>query len=177
MYLAYKFPEVISLYGNSSVFKTEQGELIPNLVEVIHTYSEDMAAGPISVANYLNPNAKLVLCISCPPRDLKVLINKEFTIVLSVLVGENLSAKVPDKFFKFSDTKLLKDSYGEYLAKLNEKKPERKSKKSESLDEEDESEEFEGESSDMDNSYNEDGNQWAYAEHNKKDARNLRNRK
>lgn len=107
MFLASKFPEVVSLYGNASIFKKENGELPNNMCELIHTFHEDIDGSTSSpVANYLNPISKLILVIKCPSKDLKILINKSFTSILSFIVGEDV--KVPENYVKLSDIKLLR---------------------------------------------------------------------
>jgi hypothetical protein len=53
---------------------------------------------------------------------MKVLISKEFTRLLSIVVGEDV--KIPENFIKLDNLKLLKDSYHKYCIKLqNEKRP------------------------------------------------------
>jgi len=133
-----------------------------------------MRLGSAPIANYLNPDAKLVMYIKCCSRALKVLISKDFTSLLSIIVDDVFVQ--PETLVKFDDIKFLKDSFQEYTNKLaTEKRPERK-RNSESL-EEDESEEFEGDSSES--SHYDEGIHKADSELTKKnaEARNLRNRK
>lgn len=175
VYLAYKFPEVISLYGNAAIFKDETtGKVRANVCELIHQNSEEMRLGSAPIANYLNPDAKLVLHIACDSHALKILICKDFTGLLSIIVDQ--SFEPPETLIKFDDPALLKESYQEYSTKLaSEKRPERK-RNSESM-EEDESEEFEGDSSES--SHYDEGTIESHLELTKKnaEARNLRNRK
>jgi hypothetical protein len=68
IYLAYKFPSVIILYGRSSTFKDESNNIHPNMCEIIHQNSEDMQLNSPAVSNYINPNAKLIMHVKCPSR-------------------------------------------------------------------------------------------------------------
>jgi hypothetical protein len=64
--------------------------------------------------------------------------------MLSIVVGEDI--QIPENFVKLGDQKALKDSYIEFMTKLeNEKRTERKGKRQAQVDydEEDESEEEE----------------------------------
>ncbi len=47
--------------------------------------------------------------IDCEPKELKVIMNKDFTGVMSIVVGKKET--VPSTFSKFSDLKALKENY------------------------------------------------------------------
>jgi hypothetical protein len=40
------------------------------------------------VSNYLNPECRIIMRINCPADEFKFIINKDFTNVLSVVVGD-----------------------------------------------------------------------------------------
>lgn len=68
------------------------------------------------VSNYLNPNSKLIIKFNCPPDELKFIINKDFTAVLSVLVGDLV--QIPDSHKKLQND--VKQTYIKYYKSITE---------------------------------------------------------
>lgn len=111
----FKFPEIVSLYYNAALLPAENPE--DHLCELIFCSPEVQEANQLNlVSNYLNPGSKLVIKFNCPPDELKFIINKDFTAVLSVLVGDLV--EVPATHKKLQND--VKQTYIKYYRSITE---------------------------------------------------------
>ena len=122
LYIAFKFPDIVSLYLNRSVLKNTQGvseeQLSEQICDAMFSQQEiDESSQLHLVANYLNPNSRVIMKIDCPPDEFKFIINKDFTRILSVLVGDIIPID-EEKFMKLD--KDVKPMYFQYYRSMVE---------------------------------------------------------
>jgi hypothetical protein len=92
LYIALKFPGIVTLYLNKQYLKDYSNKSVDNKAdqycELMFSEHQVEESNQLQlVSNYLNPESRIVMKIDCPADEFKFIINKDFTKILSVVVG------------------------------------------------------------------------------------------